>query len=150
MSIEVTRTSVHCDQRWHDFYRSIVGMNRSQALEVPFATMYNAFVAFACIGRFHDTFVPLESRREIFLAQYFDRRKHVPVLIALAYERLVSTGTIPDEAFATVISSNGFVPIVEGWANGGVQIFDESLRKGNPFATQVLVDTVMAQVKRLT
>lgn len=148
MAIEVTRTSVHCDSRWHDYYRSIVSPNRNQAMEMPFATMYEAFMTFACLGRYHNTYVPLEDKREIFLAQYFDRERHIPVLVALAYDHLVGTGTEPDAAFEVVTTSSGFVPIVEGWANGGVRIFNEAMKLGNPLATMGLVDLVMQEAKK--
>ena len=150
MPIEITRTSVHCDDRWHDYYRMIVSPTRENAMETPFATMYQAFFTFACIGKHHDTFIPLKSRKEIFLAQYFDRERHVPVLVSLAYDRLTSEGVAAMEAFKRVTSSNGFVPIVEGWANGGVGIFKEELeRRGNPSPSLALADLVMHEAKRL-
>lgn len=149
MSIEITRTSVHCDESWHSFYKSIVSPNRENAMEMPFATMYQAFFTFACIGRHHNTFVPLKSRQEIFLAQYFDRERHIPVLVSLAYDRLVAEGSEPMEALKNVTTSNGFIPIVEGWANGGVGIFKEELERGNPSPTMALANLVMQEAKRL-
>lgn len=151
MAIEITRTSVHCDERWHAFYKSIVSPSRDNAMEAPFATMYQAFFTFACLGKYHDTYVPIsqKDRQEIFLAQYFDRERHVPILVSLAYDRLVAEGAEPMEAFKTSTTSNGFVPVVEGWANGGVGIFKDELEKGNPSPTLALAMLVMQEAKQL-
>lgn len=148
MAIEVTRTSVHCDIQWHEYYRSVVSSSRGQAMEVPFATMYEAFMTFACLGRYHNTYIPLDEKREIFLAQYFDKERHIPVLVALAYDYLVSNGAEPDAAFEAITTSSGFIPIAEGWANGGVQIFSEAMKTGNPLATIALVELVMQEAKK--
>jgi len=53
------------------------------------------------------------------------------------------------EAFNTSTTSNGFVPIVEGWANGGVGIFKDELERGNPSPTLALATLVMQEAKRL-
>jgi hypothetical protein len=149
MAILVTGTGVHCDDRSHAFYREIVSPNLESSIEIPFATMYQAFFTFACIGKYHDTFVPLTKKQEIFKATYFDRERQVPILVSLAYSRLFSQGLDAVEAFAQVTTNNGFVPIVEGWANGGVGIFQEELRKrGNPSPTKALSDLVMLEAKK--
>src|SRR5690554_423868 len=82
--IEVTRTSVHCEESWHDFYRTIADRRRESAGSIPFATMTQAFVTLACIGRAEGHYVQLSKGREIFIAPSFDRDLHVPVLVALA------------------------------------------------------------------
>lgn len=147
MAIEVTRTSVHCEKSWHEFYRSHTGGARSVAMEVPFATMTQAFVTFACLGRQEGNFVELKQSQEIFIAPSFDRSLHVPVLVALAYDRLVGTGVPKGEALRRASTSSGFVPIVEGWAQGGVQVFKQALEDGRMLGTEVLLDLVVPAVK---
>jgi hypothetical protein len=77
-----------------------VSPSRDNAMEAPFATMYQAFFTFACIGKYHDTYVPIKprDRQEIFLAQYFNCERHIPILVSLAYDRLVAEGVPPSEA----------------------------------------------------
>jgi|SRR5690606_4769751 hypothetical protein len=149
MSIQVTRTSVHADRDWHDFYKKVTSESKRHAREIPFASMRHAFVSFACLGYAHGQYVEIDRgrRQELFIAPSFEQ-EHVPILVALAYSRLVSTGMPHEEAIQVVSNSNGFVPIVEGWAQGGAQIFKAALESGSPLATDVLMELVMPEVKR--
>lgn len=147
--IAVTRTSVHCEESWHEFYRAITDRRREAADTIPFATMTQAFVTFACIGRAENNYVKLNKAREIFIAPSFDRTLHVPVLVALAYERLVQEGVDQELAIEKASASEGFVPVVEGWAQGGAEVFKgEVARHGVP-ATEWLARYVGAAAKRI-
>lgn len=146
MSVKIVRTSVHTEKASHAFYQEMTGGPRANALDIPFASMPNAFIALACLGAREDCFTELRDKQEIFIAPSFDS-DHIPVLVSLAYDRLVSTGKSHEEAIRIVSSSTGFVPVVEGWAQGGLRIFQDALRSGSPHATEVLIDLVMPAVK---
>lgn len=147
MPLEISRTSVHCERSWHEFYRANTGGSRSVAMEVPFATMVQAFVTFACLGRQQGSYMPLEQSQEIFIAPSLDRNLHVPVLVALAYDHLIDSGVSRSEALKTVSTSSGFVPVVEGWANGGAHVFKSALEESQLLPTEVLLELVMPAVK---
>ncbi len=148
-AIEVTRTSVHCEESWHEFYRTISDRRREAADTIPFATMTQAFVTLACIGRAENNYVKLSKGREIFIAPSFDRTLHVPVLVSLAYERLVQDGVDKDVAIETASASDGFVPVVEGWAQGGAEIFRSEVARSGVPATEWLAHYVGSAVKKI-
>lgn len=164
MPISITRTSVRAEKSWHDFYRNCTSESRESALEVPFSTMRHAFVAFACIGRKFDCYVELKEKQELFIAPSLEK-EHVPILVALAYERLVRVGVDYKSAIEQVSTSNGFVPVVEGWAQGGVQLFRDWLEGGSlgvgsvdpgfpsgplsPHQTEAFIELVMPEVQRV-
>lgn len=140
---------MHCEESWHDFYRTIADRRRESAGSIPFATMTQAFVTLACIGRAEGHYVQLSKGREIFIAPSFDRDLHVPVLVALAYERLVSEGLDQDAAIERASKSDGFVPIIEGWAQGGAEIFKSEVERAGVPATEWLSRYVGGAAKRI-
>lgn len=133
MPILVKRTSVHCEASDHDFYRQITATKGKGALETPFSNMIQAFTAFACLGYQQNTYVPLDKRQEITLAVYFSHRLQIPTLASLAFARLRQEN--PDDSTedlaAQLLSTDTIVPIVEGWANGGLRIFRDELESGH-------------------
>lgn len=147
--IQITRTSVHCDKAWHEYYREITDRRREVADTIPFATMTQAFVTLACIGRAEQHYIELSSRQEIFIAPSLDRTLHVPVLVSLAYERLVQGGQSQEEAIEIASKSDGFVPVVEGWAQGGVEIFQSEVARSGLPATEWLASYVGAAAKKI-
>jgi len=147
--IQITRTSVHCDSSWHEFYKAITDRRREAADIIPFATMTQAFVAFACIGRAEKNYVDLTKAREIFIAPSLDRTLHVPVLVSLAYERLVQDGQSQEEAIETASKSDGFIPVVEGWAQGGAEIFKSEVARNGVPATEWLASYVGGAAKKI-
>lgn len=147
--IQVTRTSVHCDRAWHEFYRTMTDRRREAADTIPFATMTQAFVTFACIGRAEQNYVELSKGQEIFIAPSFDRTLHVPVLVSLAYERLIQDGRSQDDAIEIASKSDGFVPAVEGWAQGGAEIFDSEVARSGIPAIEWLASYVGAAAKKI-
>lgn len=132
MSILVERTSVHCEQDDHEFYRSIVSGKKHDGAEVPFPNMMNAFITFACMGFHHQRYEPLSQRREIFLAPYLDQNLHLPVFAALAYarRRQEDAETPTTEIMAGLMTTGAIVPLVEGWAKGGLAVFREQQQPG--------------------
>lgn len=152
MNIKVERTSVHCEASDHDLYRSWTRGGSHDALEVPFATMVNAFVAFACLGFRHDRYEPLVKRQEIFLAISLDQSLQLPVLASLAFARLRSER--PDAATQEIAqalrSTRTIIPIVEGWAHGGLRVFGEAMASGTPHATLALYDQLSDVLPKAT
>lgn len=151
MPLRVTRTSVHCAKDSHDYYRELTGGPRSEALYTPFATMVQAFVAFACLGRKIDRYIPIarENRQEIFIAPSLDQKLHLPVLAALAFDRLQQQDMDVDEALGTISTTDGLIPIVEGWAEGGLQEFRTHLQAGGPHNTETLFELLYEDVRRV-
>lgn len=147
--IEVTRTSAHCEESWHEFYKEITDRRREMAGTIPFATMTQAFVTFACMGRAEGNYVPLTKAREIFIAPSFDRTWHVPVLVSLAYERLVQGGISQNEAIERASTSDGFVSVVEGWAQGGAEFFKYEVERSGVPATEWLAAYIGRAAKRI-
>lgn len=164
MPLSITRTSVRAEKSWHDFYRNCTSESRESALEVPFSTMRHAFVAFACIGWKCSCYVELKDKQELFIAPSLEK-EHVAVLVALAYDRLIAQGVDYRTAIERVSSSNGFVPVVEGWAQGGAQIFRDWLEGGSlgvgsgypdfppspvsPHRTEALIELVLPEARRI-
>lgn len=132
MSILVERTSVHCEQDDHDFYKSIVSGRKHNGAEVPFPSMMAAFITFACLGFHHQRYEPLSQRREIFLAPYLDQNLHLPVFAALAYarKRQEEPETPTTEIMGGLMTTGAIIPLVEGWANGGLAVFREQQQPG--------------------
>lgn len=92
----------------------------------------------------------LSKAREIFIAPSLDRETHVPVLVAIAYEHLVGEGMEPEDALARAASSDGFMPIVEGYAQGGAEFFKAQVERSSLPATEWLVNYVgKAAIKML-
>src|SRR5690625_1240402 len=88
MSIKVERASVHCESSDHELYKSLVSGGARNPLEVPFESMLEAFVAFACLGYHHSQYIPLNRSQEMTLSSYVDQDLDLFVLAALAYARL--------------------------------------------------------------
>ena len=140
MIIKVERTSAHCEASDHNYYRSLTRGGSHDALEVPFATMVNAFVAFASLGYHQQRYEPVQKRQEIFLAISLDQELHVPVLASLAFARLRAEepeATTEDLALR-LMSTKTIIPLVEGWANGGLRVFQEATESGSPHLTLAL------------
>lgn len=144
MSIKVERTSLHCEASEYDYFRSIVTGSGKDALEVPFTSAGNAFVAFACLGYHHGRYEPLKEREEVTLSVYLDQDLQLPILAALAFARLREER--PDapveELTESLLSTKTIIPLVEGWANGGLQIFKEATAVGSPHLTVALMDVL--------
>lgn len=152
MNIKVERTSVHCEASDHDRYRSWTRGGAHDALEVPFSTMVNAFVAFASLGYRYDRYELLVKRQEIFLSISIDQSLQLPVLASLAFARLRAER--PDaptaELTQALASTRTIIPIVEGWANGGIRVFEEVMESGSPHATLALYDQVADLLPSIT
>lgn len=144
MVIQVKRTSVHCEATDHEFYQRIAQARRQDALEVPFTSMVNAFVTFACLGYHHDRYEPLNHRQEITLSVYFSQEVQLPILMSLAFARLRREQ--PDETTEALakqlLSTESIFPVVEGWANGGLRMFQEATESGHqgPYLTLAVLD----------
>src|SRR5690606_33637525 len=142
MSIKVERTSLHCEASEYDYFRSIVTGSGKDALEVPFTSAGNAFVAFACLGYHHGRYEPLKEREEVTRSVYLDQDRQLPGLAALAFaRRREAQPDAPAEELAqSPLSTKTSIPLVEAWANGGLQIFKEATAVGTPHLTVALLD----------
>lgn len=139
LSISVRRTSLRCDAVDYEFYRRIAGSGDPYGK--PFPTMYDAFIAFACIGYHYDNFIPLgvaaSDKEELTLASYMVDDKRLWTLAALAYAHAKRQHENVDELELArlVLDTNSLIPLVEGWANGGAKLvraqFDSGELKEN-------------------
>lgn len=146
MSIKVERTSLHCEASEYEFFKSISKGSGKDGLEVPFASAGDAFVVFACLGYHHGRYEPLKVREEVTLSVYLDQDLQLPILGALAFARLrEEKPNAPLEELAeNLLSIKTIIPLVEGWANGGLQVFKEATAIGYPHLTLALMDVVAA------
>lgn len=133
LAIAVKRTSLHCDAADYEFYKQSTG--QGDAYSKPFPSMFDAYIAFACIG-FHygeyQLIEPVSNREELTLASYLAGDKRLWTLAALAYSRLKTDN--PDQSELTlaqkVLSTSDIIPLTEGWANAGAKIVRELYDKG--------------------
>lgn len=133
LAIEVKRTSLHCDAADYEFYKQSTG--QGDAYAKPFPTMFDAYIAFACIGYHYGEYQliePVSSREELTLASYLSGDNRLWTLAALAYSRLKADN--PDESELAlaqrVLSTSDIIPVTEGWANAGVKIVREMYDRG--------------------
>lgn len=147
-SISIERTSVNCEASWHDFYKTVHDGRRVMADSIAFSGMNQAFVTFACLGRAANHYVPLKHKQEIFIAFSLDATLHIPVLAALAFERLVDEEVEKSEALKTIMSTKGIIPVVEGWAQGGAEVFKEEVERSQLPPSEWLTNHIGTVVKR--
>ncbi len=122
-TLSFTNLRVFVDESVHDIYKELTERSVDKAEDAPFIKMPDLFVAAACIGAKRKKYKELgKKRRDIFVADAFDRQTQIPILITLAFKQ---TQNLDDLADAKRILN-----ICEAWANGGINIVYEQIMAG--------------------
>ena len=122
--ISFTNLRVFIDESVHPIYSELTNKAVDKAEDVPFIKMPDLFMAAACVGAKLDKFRELGSKkRDIFVADAFDSKTQIPILIALAHKKLKDVEELSD--------SKKILNICEGWANGGIHVLYEQVLSGH-------------------
>jgi len=118
--ISFTNLRVFIDESVHPIYSELTNRAVDKAEDVPFIKMPDLFMAAACVGAKQERFRELGlKKRDIFVADAFDSKTQIPILIALAHKKLKDVEELSD--------SKKILNICEGWANGGIYILYEQV-----------------------
>lgn len=121
-NIVISRTSVFCEQDSHEYYKEVTSKGSGAGDFVEFGSMVDAYTTFAAIGYNEKHFVELKTRQEIFIAPSLNRDNHIPMMVALAYARMMDLKKDPSESLNLLMDTQTFMPFVHGWAQGGLEI----------------------------
>jgi len=122
-SLSFTNLRVYVDEKSHHMYSELTKGPADSAEDIPFIKMPDLFVAATCIGANQNKYKELTKKKDIFYADAFDSKVHLPVLIALAHKHL--------DDFEKLSDPRAILNSCEGWANGGIQILYEQLKTGH-------------------
>ncbi len=119
-TLSFTNLRVSIDASVHDIYKELTTGSSEDA---PFIKMPDLFVTAACIGAKENKYIELgKQKRDIFVADAFDTKTQIPILITLAFKH---TKNLDDLADAKKILN-----ICQAWANGGINIVYEQVMAG--------------------
>lgn len=119
-NLSFTNLRVAIDASVHEIYKELT---TGSAEDAPFIKMPDLFVTAACVGAKENKFIELgKQKREIFVADAFDTKTQIPILITLAFKY---TKDLDDLADAKKILN-----ICQVWANGGINIVYEQVMVG--------------------
>ncbi len=122
-SLAFTNLRVFIDESVHHIYTGLTEKSLEKAEEAPFIKMPDLFITAACIGAKENRYVELKKKRDIFVADAFDSKTQLPILITLAYKWSQDLDTLTD--------SKRILNICEAWANGGITIiYDQVMSSG--------------------
>lgn len=111
---------VFIDANVHEIYLELTRGTNDQAEDVPFTMMPDLFVAAACVGSKLDKYKELGTqKRDIFVADAFKSKTHIPILMALAFKKTKDLNDLYNPKLV--------LNICEGWANGGILILREQI-----------------------
>jgi len=135
--LDFSELRVYIEEETHPIYEKLVSQANKQAEEKPFMTMKDLFLVAACVGQKEGVYKPTQVRREIFRGSVFRERIDAPMLAVLAYQRTQSLDTLTD--------SGQVLETVQGWANGGIGLVQDTVlnQSGRPLAN--LVDMVLGE-----
>lgn len=135
--LSFTNLRVLIDASVHEIYKDLT---KGSVEDAPFIQMPDLFITAACVGAKENKFVELgKQKKDIFVADAFDRKTQIPILITLAFKY---TQDLDDLADAKKILNVG-----QAWANGGINIVYDHLIAGKglrplfKFADFVLEET---------
>lgn len=119
-TLSFTNLRVSIDANVHKIYEELTNGSPEDA---PFIKMPDLFVTAACVGAKENKYVELgKQKKQIFVADAFDTKTQIPILITLAFKY---TKNLDDLADAKKILN-----ICQGWANGGINIVYEQVMVG--------------------
>jgi hypothetical protein len=118
-----TNLRVNIEDSVHPIYLELTRGSGDKAEDVPFVKMPDLFIAAACVGAKENLYKELSNKkRDIFVADAFDQKMQVPVIISLAYKK---TGNIE-----ILSDPRAILNICECWANGGIYLIKEQVISG--------------------
>ncbi len=119
-NLSFTNLRVVIDSSVHEMYKELTN---GSAEDAPFIKMPDLFVTAACIGAKENKYLELgKQKKDIFVADAFDTKTQIPILITLAFKY---TKNLDDLADAKKILN-----ICQAWANGGINIVYEQVMVG--------------------
>lgn len=122
-NLHFTNLRVLIDANVHDIYQELTAKSVEKAEDAPFVQMPDLFIAAACVGAKENKYKELgKQKKDIFVADAFDRKTQIPILITLAFKH---TKNLDDLADAKKILS-----ICQAWANGGIHTIYEQVMAG--------------------
>ena len=141
-SLSFTNLRVFIDASVHDFYKKLTERSVEKAEDAPFIKMPDLFITAACIGAKENIYKELgKQKKDIFVADAFDTKTQIPILITLAFKY---TKDLDDLADAKKILN-----ICEAWANCGIKLIYEQVMAGKglrPFFR--FTDFVLEETKK--
>jgi len=117
----LTNLRVNIEESTHQIYKDLADKGIDKAEDVPFSKMPDLFLAAACLGVKEGLYKELKIKRDIFVADAFDHKVQLPILIALAAKK---------DDFESIDDPRRILSICECWANGGIQILYDELMIG--------------------
>jgi hypothetical protein len=121
--LSFTNLRVFIDEKSHQIYTDLTTRAVDKAEDIPFIKMPDLFMAAACIGAKENKYKELgPKKRDIFVADAFDSKIQIPILIALAHKKLNNLDQLSDAKL--------ILNVCEGWANGGIHIVNEQVLSG--------------------
>ena len=122
-SLSFTNLRVFINEAVHPIYTELTNRAVDKAEDIPFIKMPDLFLAAACVGAKENKYKELSSKkRDIFVADAFDTKVQIPILIALAHRKVLNLDDLSDP--------RKILNICECWANGGIQIVHEQVLSG--------------------
>ncbi|HCS39425.1 MAG TPA: hypothetical protein DIW44_07570 [Anaerolineaceae bacterium] len=121
LKIEFTNLRVFIDESTHYIYKDLTDKAVDKAEDVPFVKMPDLFLAAACVGAKENSYKELKSKRDIFVADAFDSKIQIPILVSLAMKKWdIDIINDPKKILTTC----------ECYANGGIAIIYETMKVG--------------------
>src|SRR5688572_6031854 len=100
-NLPFTNLRVMIDLSVHHIYKELTERSVEKAEDAPFVKMPDLFITAACIGAKENKYVELGTqKKDIFVADAFDIKTQIPILITLAFKY---TKDLDDLADATKI-----------------------------------------------
>ena len=128
-SLSFTNLRIFIEEDVHPIYTSLTRgtlenkNSQDRAENIPFIKMPDLFMAAACAGVKENIYRDLGTKkRDIFVADAFDTKTQIPILIALAYKKNHDLDDLSDP--------KKILNICEGWANGGIHLINEEILSG--------------------
>jgi hypothetical protein len=119
-NLSFTNLRVAIDANVHDIYKELTN---GSAEDAPFIKMPDLFITAACVGAKENKFVELgKQKKEIFVADAFDTKTQIPILITLAFKHSKNLDDLVD--------AKKILNICQAWANGGINIVHEQVMAG--------------------
>lgn len=127
---------VYIDKDKHDIYERLVKRGPDNPDHFPFQTMKDLFLLAACLGAKNNSYEPLQSSKDIFNSDVFDERTDVPIMSALAYQKIQSLSILTDE--------RKVLDVVQCFANGGIDYVVEEVinNPGKPLNNLISIITI--------
>jgi hypothetical protein len=114
---------VFIDESVHSIYTELTERSVEKAEDAPFIKMPDLFITAACIGAKENKYKQLgKKKRDIFVADAFDTKTQIPILITLAFKHTQNLDDLAD--------TKRILNICEVWANGGINIVYEHIMAG--------------------